>query len=132
MKIKYLFFILLLSFIVNSCDVYSTMASYDWHEFELIPSKIVTNGSEFFSDKLSNGNTFSVYYDKEIAKDENYYYVHLVQDFGWTSKDENTWSIPYNARRFKLGYIYINSKSNVAIYFYPKGSYNVFKVNIVK
>jgi len=126
-------FIAFLTIGLNSCATYSTASSNKWLEYELPPSKIIKNGEVFFEGKLSDGSTFSVFADEKIDNDEGYYYVVLMQDFGWRSKDDETWTAPQDShRKYKLGRIYINPNRRVAIYFYPRGTYSAFKVNINK
>ena len=115
-----------------SCAVLPKSAANRWLEYELPPSKIVYNGEEFFGGKLSGKSRFSVFYDKVIADDADFYYVVLQQDFGWRKKDADTW-VPQtsNFRREKIGYIYVNPDKRVAVYFSPpKGNYSAFKVSI--
>ena len=96
------------------------------------PSKIIKNGEGFFEGKLSDGSTFSVFFDEKIADDASYYYVILQQDFGWSLKNDNTWTAPQSTRNIKYGHIYINPSRRVAVYFYPERTYSAFKVNIIK
>lgn len=124
---------ILIAFLCNACfvgcAVYPTSTSNKWLEYELPPSKIVKNGSTFFEGKLSNGATFSVFYDNEIDNDGEYYYALLMQNWGWT-RNGDTWSATQGSRREKRGHIYINPKRGVAVYFYPQKQFNAFKVNI--
>lgn len=125
--------IILIAFLtisLSSCTVYSTMNTDNWIEYELPPSRIVRNGEPFFGGKLSDGNSFHVFSDYQTKEDENYYYSMLYQDFGWRSKDDDTWTGSQYNRRPKLGCIYINPKRRASVYFWPKGTYSAFKVGI--
>ena len=53
-----------------------------------------------------------------------------MQDFGWTLKDDKTWTAPSHARERKLGHIYINIKRGAAVYYYPDRNYSAFKVKV--
>ena len=112
----------------NSCVVYSTINTTSWLEYELPPSRIVKNGDVFFGGKFSDGNHFYVFYDSQIKEDESYYYNMLYQDFGWRTKDDDTWTGSQYNRRHKVGCIYINPQRNAAVYFWPRGTYSAFKV----
>lgn len=131
---KYVSIILiaLLTINLSSCATYSTMNTNKWLEYELRPSKIIKNGEVFFGGKLSDGSVFSVFQDDIVETDEYYYYHSLMQDFGWSSDGEKWTGSAYFARRPKVGHIYINPSRHVAIYFYPRGTFNAFKVNITK
>jgi hypothetical protein len=111
-----------------SCTVYSSINSNKWLEYELPPSRVVKNGNVFFEGKLSDGSMFSVFYDSQIKEDESYYYNMLYQDFGWRTKDDDTWTGSQYSRRHKVGCIYINPQRRASVYFWPKGTYSAFKV----
>ena len=130
--IMFFIFVAFLSIGMVSCAVYSTTTTNRWLEYELPPSKIIRNGNEFFEGKLSSRSRFSVFYDNEIANDADYYYAILMQDFGWRSKNETTWTAQINSpRRQKIGHIYVNTSKGVAVYFSPpNGNYSAFKVSI--
>lgn len=115
---------------LNSCASFATATTNKWLAYELLPSKILRNGEVFFEGKLSDGSTFSVFQDDKIDIDQYYYNNLLYQDFGWRSKDADTWTGSAYNRRPKLGRIYINPRRQVAIYYYPKGTFAAFKVNI--
>lgn len=127
--------IILIAFVtinLASCTVYSTINTNNWIEYELPPSSIVRNGEPFFGGKLSDGSRFHVFSDSQTKEDENYYYSMLYQDFGWRSKDDDTWTGSQYSRRHKLGCIYINPKRRASVYFWPKGTYSAFKVTITR
>lgn len=129
------FLIILVAFLTTSlisCAVYSKATTNKWLEYELPPSRIVKNGEIFFEGKLSDGSMFSVFADEKIDADARYYHVMLWQDFGWTLKDDKTWTSPQGARERKLGHIYINPSRGAAVYYYPDREYSAFKVNITK
>src|SRR5690606_2139268 len=115
-----------------SCATYATMNTNKWLEYELPPSKVVLDGEIFFKGKLSDGSNFFVFADEKIFKDDRYYHSMLWQDFGWSLKDDETWTAPQSARDRKLGHIYINPYRRVAVYYYPNRNYSAFKVNITK
>jgi hypothetical protein len=132
MKKIVLLFIAFLTIGLNSCATYTTATANKWLEYELPPSKIVLNGDVIFGGKLSNGSKFIVFFDNNIDDDARYYHTMLWQDFGWTLKDDKTWSAPQNARERKLGHIYISPSRGAAVYYYPDRNYSAFKVNITK
>lgn len=127
---KYLNIILIAFLTINftGCVVYSSINTNSWLEYELPPSRIVQDGDPFFGGKLSDGNSFHVFYDTQIHDDENYYYNMLMQDFGWRKKDNDTWTGSQYNRNYKLGCIYINPQRSAAVYFWPRGTYSAFKV----
>jgi len=126
---------IIITFLISTCfvgcGVYSTATTNKWLEYELPPSKIITNGSVFYEGKLSDGSLFSIFYDSEIHNDGDYYNSILRQDFGWRRRDSKSWTSGQYAREKKGGHIYINPYRRVAIYYYPDGKYHeAFKVNI--
>jgi hypothetical protein len=131
---KYLSIILIAFSIISisGCAIYATMNTNKWLEYELPPSRIEEDGDAFFEGILSDGSNFSVFFDKKTAEDARFYHVTLWQDFGWTLKDDKTWTSPQGARERKLGHIYINPSRQVAVYYYPDRKYSVFKVNFSK
>ena len=125
-------FIALLTINLTSCgSVRVSDYSYlkGWAYKEIPPSQVRTSPDSFYEGKLSDGRIFSVggYVDES---DNKYYYNALYQDLGWYSKDEDTWSGPAGSPRPKLGHLYINIKRGVAVYFYPKGTFDSFKVKV--
>ena len=95
--------------------------------FTSSPKQSFQEGSFFVRKKIK---TYSVFVDETIDSDTKYYYNALYQDLGWYSKDEDTWSGPAGSYRPKLGYLYINIKRGVAVYLYPKGTFDCFKVKV--
>ena len=117
-----------LNILLLGCASISTANSDRWFEFELPPSKINYSGNVIMDAKLSDGSMCYIYFDNEISSDGEYYYSILMQDFGW-HKTKDGWS-GYDARRAKRGYMYINPRRQVAIYFYPLQDIDVFKVRV--
>jgi len=117
---------------LNSCSSLggTTAWSGNWIEKEIKPSQIVKNGDVFAEYKLSNGRTCSVFADATIDSDARFYHTMLWQDFGWTLKNDKTWTAPSSARERKLGHIYINIKRGAAVYYYPDRNYSAFKVQV--
>ena len=104
-----------------------------WLGYDLPPSKLLLNGDVFFEGKLPGGKRFSVFYDERVFDDANFYYIILMQDFGWRKLDADTWQFVNSAyyRRYKIGYIYVNTEKEVAVYFSPPvGNYSSFKVSV--
>ncbi|WP_242083171.1 hypothetical protein [Aestuariivivens sediminis] len=128
---RYLFLLLfgISTICLNSCAAHY-LSSSKWKQYEMPPSRIIRNGEVFFGGKLPDGSKFSVFADETIDNDASYYYTMLMQDFGWSKKDEKTWTAPQDSREYKLGHIYINPSRQAAIYFYPNGNYLAFRVNI--
>ena len=122
--------LLVISGLVKSCaTIYATANTNSWIEYELPPSKIVKTGAAFFEGTLSDNSKFSVHYDETVDTDAEYYYTMLMQDWGWR-RNGDTWSAPQGSRNVKRGYIYVNPRRKVAVYFYPVKQFNVFKVVI--
>ena len=97
-----------------------------WGYKEFPPSEIYTVGT-IYEGKLSYGKTFTVG-GKIDDPDATYYYNALMQDFGWTRKGDEFEG--YSATTPKRGRLYINLKREVAVYFYPETSFNVFRITI--
>ena len=118
------------------CASFSTASSNRWFEYELLPSNIKLTGEVFMTVRLSDGSMCYVSYDEEIYSDGEFYYVILMQDFGWHRDVEGKWSwrgtVDSKPRRPKLGHMHINPQRQVALYFYPSETYGVFKVQIEK
>ena len=55
----------------------------------------------------------------------------MIQDFGWHRNVDGNWSAA-NARRPKEGHMYINPQRQVALYFFPNGTYYAFRARIEK
>jgi len=123
--------ITVLMFGIFSCTTFATKNTDTWLAYEIPPSMINYYGEKIMEAQLSDGSTFYVFYDKEINNDARFYYVILMQDFGWRLND-HIWSAPSNARNTSRGYMYVNPKRQVAVYFFPEGTYDVFKLNILE
>jgi hypothetical protein len=134
MKLKkiYVFNIFLIAwlFLIVGCASLATANSDTWIEREVPPS-MIDNDDVIISVKLTDGSICHVYYDRKIASDEYFYYNILMQDFGWYTNGDK-WTGNQYSRRYKLGHMYINPKRQVAVYFYPKGTFNAFGVYIEK
>lgn len=124
--------IAILAIILNSCTSFwiATSNTNKWIAQEIRPSEIKRNGEIFLEGKLSDGSTYFVFHDDTVEIDQYYYYNSLMQDFGWRENDNEWIGSEFYSRRYKLGYIYINPSRRVAIYFYPKGTFDAFKVKI--
>ena len=114
---------------------YANIDADRWIERTIPPSQISTLGDMFFEEKLSKGgSSFSV--GGLIEEDETYWYNTLMQDLGWRTNTEDGWTqTKTTSKRIKRGYLYINLKKLVAVYFYPdeagKGpTFNAFRVTI--
>ena len=122
---------------ITSCATYTSsianINSDKWIGFELRPSQITKNGDAFFEGRLSDNSVFEVYTDYTVTQDATFYYKRLMQDFGWYENTEGGWSgHPYQVRRTQTGYIYVNPKKLVGIYFYPKGTFDAFKIRFTQ
>ena len=120
----------ILILLATGCASLSTANTDRWLEYELPPSRVNYSGDNLMEVKLSDGSICYVFFDDDISNDSDYYYSLLMQDFGWHLNGDK-WSGPVlDVRQTKLGYMYLNPKRQVAIYFYPKGTYDAFKVKI--
>jgi hypothetical protein len=129
-KISIILVIIILLLI--GCTSLSTANTDRWLEYELPPSGVNYSGNNLMEVKLSDGSMCYVFYDDDISNDSDYYYSLLMQDFGWHLNGDK-WSGPVlDVRQTKLGNMYLNPKRQVAIYFYPRGTYDAFKVKIEK
>ena len=69
-----------------------------------------------------------MFWDYSVYNDAEFYYERFMQDFGWHRNTNGNWS-GYDAIRKKDGFLYVNTKKRVGIYFNPKTkNYSVFKV----
>tara|TARA_Y100000588_G_C13699565_1_gene688034 strand:- start:201 stop:623 length:423 start_codon:yes stop_codon:yes gene_type:complete len=132
-KVLYYIFIALLTINLTSCGSVPISNGYGtikgWAYKEIPPSQVDTSREDFFEGKLSDGRTFSI--GEYIGgRDGEYYYNSFYQDMGWYSKDDDTWSAPAGSYRPLRGRLYFSLKREVAIYLYPKGTYNAFRVTI--
>jgi hypothetical protein len=132
MKIKkiYVFNIFLvigLSLIIG-CASLATANTNTWVEREVPPSMVDKDGI-IVSVKLTDGSICHVYYDSKVYSDADFYYSILMQDFGWYDNGDK-WTGNQYSWRYKLGHMYINPKRQVAVYFFPKGTYGAFSVYI--
>ncbi len=111
--------------------LYLNADSNKWLEYDLPPSKITKNGHSFFNGSLGGDNSsFFVFYDSELSVDADFYYNLHMESRGWTRVSKDNFQ-GYGAQHPKRGHLYINPKRRVAIYYYPKENFNVFKVDIV-
>ena len=128
---------------LNSCgpslylqDLNQVDADADrWIERTIPPSQVTTSGDMFLEEKLSRGgSSFSV--GGYLEQDGAYWYNICMQDLGWRTNTEDGWTqTKETSKRIKRGYLYINLKKRVAVYFYPdeagKGpTFNSFRVTI--
>ena len=66
-----------------------------------------------------------------IEGDGTYWYNILMQDLGWRKDIDGDWSsVGSDYTRVKRGYLYINLKKRVAVYFYPLENFNAFRVTL--
>jgi hypothetical protein len=117
---------------LNCATTNVTRHSDKWSKHELRPSQITYDGSVFFSDNLVDGTRFGVFYDSTVNEDAGVYYHRLIKDFGWYSDGDGklTGSV-YTTIRYEMGYIYVNPKRRVAVYFNPTSDkYSAYKVKL--
>ena len=97
-----------------------------WGYKEMPPSQVTTSGATFYTVKLST-KSYSV--GGMIGDpDSTFYYEALMQDFGWTRQGDEFEGL-YTTTP-KRGHLYFDLKRGVAVYFYPKTSFNVFRVTL--
>ena len=140
MKNYLLLLLIPFSLSLNSCDVLYQDANPNadrWIERTLPPSQVTTSGAMFYEEELKTdmyntiGGTFSV--GGYIEEDGTYWYNQVMQDLGWRTNTEGGWtSTGTNYTQIKRGYLYINLKKRVAVYFYPKETFNAFRVTLNK
>ena len=130
-KLLLLLFIALLTISLTSCGSVPMFNEYGytkgWAFKEIPPSQVDTGREDFFEGNLSDGRTFSVG-ELIYGDDSAFYYNALMQDFGWTRKGDEFEGI-YTTTP-KRGHLYIHLKREVAVYFYPVSSFNVFRTTI--
>ena len=109
---------------------YANVDADRWIERTIPPSQVTKNGDMFFEEKLSRGgSSFSV--GGYLEQDGAYWYNICMQDLGWRTNTEGGWTQTRdNYKQIKRGYLYINIKKQVAIYFYEGSTFNSFKVTI--
>lgn len=116
---------------LNSCGPLSQTSYGDnrWIERTIPPSQVTTSGDVFFEQQLSDGRTFSV--GGYLEQDGTYWYNTLMQDLGWRTNSEGGWTqSTVNTPKIKRGYLYINIKKQVAVYFYEGTTFSSFRVTI--
>jgi len=121
--------ILFILMICTGCTSLSSGNSRRWIERELPPSRIDLGGSEFMEVKLSGRTTAYVYRDDSIEEDSYFYYNFLMRDFGWRNTG-GVWTGSSYTKTPAEGHIYINADRQIAIYFYPRNGFVVFKVRL--
>ena len=118
----------------NCATTYVKKTTDGWKGYELLPSKVKDNGETFYIGKLSDGTTFGAYWDATVSSDGSFYYKRIMQDFGWHKNTEGGWTENYagSGKRDQYGYIYVNPKKGVGVYFNPKsnGDYKAYKVKL--
>ena len=116
----------------NCRSTYITINDDRWKKFELRPSQVLLSGNTFFTSRLDDNTPFFVFWDKVVQDDAEFYYNVLMDDFGWYKNSTGNWSgDAYTVRRHKDGYIYVNPRRKVAVYFNPAtDKYRAFKVRI--
>ncbi len=129
-----LVFTIIITTFFNCGSAFITKNSDEWSEYELRPSKLTYDGEIFYYGRLSDKTSFGVFWDKVVEKDGEFYYKILMQDFGWHRNTKGGWSGNLNSiRREKFGYIYVNPKRKVAVYFNPSNEkYSAFKVKFIQ
>ena len=127
-------FVSIIALSITSCasltNSLANINSDKWIPFELRPSQIKTNGDAFFEGRLPDNSVFEVTYQDD--GNGTFYYNVLMQDFGWYRNETGNWS-GYGATRPKRGYLYVNPKRKVGIYFYPsKDEFRYFKIKFIQ
>ena len=129
---KKLFTLFLLTTFLSCGSMYITKdygSVKGWGYKEMPPSQVTASGDTFYEFKLTSDRTYSVGGGIDDP-DATYYYNALYQDLGWWKKVGGNWEAEYNTHRPKNGHLYFSSKRGVAVYFYPKGTFDVFKVTL--
>lgn len=74
-----------------------------------------------------------MFYDSTVDEDSGVYYYRLIKDFGWYLDGEGKLSgSAYTVIRYEMGYIYVNPKRRVAVYFNPTSNkYSAYKVKMI-
>ena len=129
-SIRFLFAIVVAFSFSNCASTLATMNSNKWVSFEMRPSQIKENGDAFYKGKLSDGSRFEVFYDYKTFQDAGFYYQRLMQDFGWYENSSGNWpGSAWTVKRTSSGYMYVNPRRKVAIYFNPSSNkYTAFKI----
>ena len=138
---KLLLLFIPIALILNSCGPlnlsdYPNPNADRWIERTIPPSQVTTSGAMFYEEGWSSvgsnytqRGTFSV--GGYIEEDGTYWYNQLMQDLGWRTNTEGGWSsVGSNYTQIKRGYLYINLKKRVAVYFYEGSTFNAFRVTI--
>ena len=133
---KKLVFFLACSFLVSCGSLKTTNPNVDkWIERTLPPSQVTTSGAIFFEEDIK-ADVYNTPFESYsvggyIGEDETYWYNILMQDFGWRKDIDGDWSsVGSDYTRVKRGYLYINLKKRVAVYFHPVDTFNAFRVTL--
>ena len=133
---KKLVFFLVCSFLVSCGSLKTTNPNVDkWIERTLPPSQVTTSGAMFFEEDIRidvyNTSFESYSIGGYIDEDGTYWYNILMQDLGWRKNIEGGWtSVGSDYTQVKRGYLYINLKKRVAVYFHPVDTFNAFRVTL--
>jgi len=117
-------------------SIQRTETLYEWGEYSIPPSYLEERWKEdpiMRTVPYKDGARIIVLWDVKIMADSDYYYVILLQDFGWYRSMDGNWKGNGYSRRTNEGSMYVNPKLGVAIYFYPgKNTYDVFRAKIIR
>ena len=135
-KIILLLFVISLTGNISCRSLKTTDPNADrWIERTVPPSQVTTSGAIIFEEDIRTdiyNTSFESYsVGGYIEEDATYWYNILMQDLGWRKNLEGDWSsVGSDYTRVKRGYLYINLKKRVAVYFYPKDTFGTFRVTL--
>ena len=91
---------------------------------------VSADGSVFYSQKLKNGETVSVYFDSSLSSDAMFYRNQLWEQYGWTLRADGYATADAYAESPSLSTLHISIKRGVALYLYPNSEFQIFRISI--
>ena len=126
-------FLLLVLVSLSSCGIATSLdrsaKNLNWYPVEMRPSQVYTDGTVFYSQKLKNRKTVSVYFDNSLSSDAMFYRNQLWEQYGWTLRADGYATADAYAESPSLSTLHISIKRGVAIYLYPDGEFDLFRIS---
>ena len=127
-------FLLLVLVSLSSCGIANSLdrsaKNWNWYPVEMRPSQVSADGSVFYLHTLKNGETVSVYFDSSLSSDAMFYRNQLWEQYGWTMRADGYATADAYAQSPSLSTLHISIKRGVAIYLYPDGEFDLFRISV--
>ena len=136
------FILILISVVLTSCLTApaTSPATNRWLSFSIEPSRVrnsMATGADtlIMWHRLGDGTRMDVFFDRNLSFDDAIFFYHrLMHDFGWHRSRDGHWesAAPGSARFPSRGTMYVNPARRMAVYFYPGGNYESFRVRFIQ